>query len=114
MKRFKAETASTNIYQGGQPFTEDTLKELCKINPQNCTITLRFDPNNPIGKVLSAKVCKNKVVITGEISISEPGFIVPGGCVHVIGDKIKRYVLCEFGYTTTPMDQSLTPIEYID
>jgi hypothetical protein len=116
MRKFEAETASTN--ETKDAFNDQNLEEICKIHPQNCAITIDFDQDKVVGKVISALIIKGKAVVEGVISadiLKENGFVVPHGRITRDGDdNLKKFVLGGFGYVLDPTDKSLSPIEYID
>ncbi len=119
MRKFKAETASINLDQAGEQFSEVDLRDMCKRSelPLVSTITLDFDPNKPVGNIVSSELKGVKVVINGWIDAvdNKPLFVVPHG--HVKRDengKIEKFIVQGFGCVEVPTDKSLTPIKYID
>lgn len=121
MKKFKAETASTNIDQDGDQFSESDLKEMQELSrlPQTSTIILNFDSRKPVGKVVVFEIKGVKATVSGWIDSDhipyKSSYVVPYGRIkRDENGKIEEFVLLGFGCVEIPTDDSLTPIEYID
>lgn len=117
MRKFKAETASTNIDSDKDQFTEDDLKSMLNLPPQYCSILMDFDSRKPpVGIVETSIIKDNKVILTGFINDGLEGyFVVPAGFIkHDKNGKMEKLIVNQFGCTDKPTDKSLSPLQYID
>ena len=115
MNSFKAETASSNIDQDKDQFSKEQLNEISKAAIGK-PITVDFNPDNVVGKIISSGVKDDKVFIKGVINKNLSGmFIVPGGPIERENNgKLVEFHADIFGCVKTPTDSSLNSIEYIE
>lgn len=123
MAKYRALTATENVDLQGQRFSPEALKQLEEQLPGQL-VTLNFNRTIPVGVVRSAEVTERGLELVAELDdsvINDPAslYIVPGFIVNGTADQSAS---CEvftdvkaddFGLTTQPADQSLTPIELI-
>ncbi len=105
MRKFKAETASTNEFTDKELESMETL-----VSPRLKTITMNFDKSKPVGVIEFVKREGSKVFVTGRLNPNMSGlYAVVGG----LKTKDKR-IITEVAITKNPTDKSLSPLEYVD
>jgi len=101
----KVKTVAATTNKTERPFSANNLDQLAKTAP-GVPVTVDFDPDQVIGKIISAKVVNGELEIIADIKNIDltDQYIVPGY-------RLPNYDSVTFGLTRDPVDLSVSKAE---